>query len=273
MACPRGGAVNRLAGDVERQVGVTVSIGLAHNPLLAKLAAGRDKPRGFAVLGSEAAAVLAPEKVAILPGIGPALEKRLAALGLTRVGQLQASMTAPRRRLLGDEGPSLVRRALGQDQRIVSSGEGAKSISAETTFEYRHRRRDALEKPSSGASGKTRAPPARRRLRRTPASRSNSRPPAFLSAPAPPACRNPPLARPPVRGRPRPAGPRGGRHRIPPDRHRHLRPGALEDADHGDLADPVTRRARWRGREPSTRCAGASATRSSTAELSPGTGC
>jgi DNA polymerase-4 len=136
----------RLARDVECQVGVTVSIGLAPNPLLAKLAAGRDKPRGFAVLGSEAASVLAPEKVGILPGVGPALEKRLATLGLTRVGQLQALDDRTARRLLGDEGPSLVRRALGQDSRIVSTGEGAKSISAETTFETDIADRDALEK-------------------------------------------------------------------------------------------------------------------------------
>ena len=80
----------RLARRVEREVGVTVSIGLAANRLLAKLAAGRDKPRGFAVLGGEAAAVLAPEPVRLLPGVGPALERRLAALGLTRLGQLQA---------------------------------------------------------------------------------------------------------------------------------------------------------------------------------------
>ncbi len=136
----------RLAADVERQVGVTVSIGLAPNPLLAKLAAGRDKPRGFSVLGREAASVLAPEKVSLLPGVGPALEKRLAALGLTRVGQLQALDDGTARRLLGDEGPALVRRALGQDNRVVSPGEGAKSISAETTFETDITDRAALEK-------------------------------------------------------------------------------------------------------------------------------
>ena len=42
----------RFARDVEAAVGVTVSIGLAANRLLAKIAAGRDKPRGFAVIGA-----------------------------------------------------------------------------------------------------------------------------------------------------------------------------------------------------------------------------
>ncbi len=124
----------RFARDVEAQVGVTVSIGLARNRLLAKLAAGRDKPRGFAVLGDEAAAVLATEPVGILPGVGPALERRLAGLGLTRVGQLQALDERQAKRLLGDDGFALVLRARGQDARPVRADERARSISAETTF-------------------------------------------------------------------------------------------------------------------------------------------
>ena len=64
----------RFALAVEREVGVTVSIGLAANRLMAKLAAERDKPRGFAVIGAgEAAAWLAPQPVSLLPGVGPAL--------------------------------------------------------------------------------------------------------------------------------------------------------------------------------------------------------
>ena len=136
----------KFAVEVERQVGVTVSIGLAANRLLAKLAAGRDKPRGFAVFGAEAAAVLAPEPIKILPGIGPATERRLAALGLTRVGQLQALDEQAARRLLGDEGPSLVHRARGEDHRAVDPTGIAKSISAETTFDADLSDRAALER-------------------------------------------------------------------------------------------------------------------------------
>jgi len=123
-----------LARDVEREVGVTISIGLAANRLLAKLAAGNDKPRGFRVLGSEAAAWLAPQPVGLLPGIGPALERRLAALSITRLGQLQNLDDPSAARLLGDEGPSLARRARGEDARHIEPSERAKSISAETTF-------------------------------------------------------------------------------------------------------------------------------------------
>ncbi len=125
----------RLALRIEQEVGITISIGLAPNPLLSKLAAGRDKPRGFAVLGTDAAQVLAPEPVRLLPGIGPALERRLHALGLTHLGQLQALEDRAALARLGEDGPSLVRRARGEDSRPVSPGHDTKSVSAETTFD------------------------------------------------------------------------------------------------------------------------------------------
>ncbi len=124
----------RLALEVEREVGVTISIGLAHNRLMGKIAAGRDKPRGFCVIGDEAAALLSPESVRLLPGVGPALEKRLAARGLTRLGHLQALSDQDMRRLLGDDGPGLRARARGIDPRPVDPARETKSVSAETTF-------------------------------------------------------------------------------------------------------------------------------------------
>ena len=143
---PPAAVLARFARDVEAELGVTVSIGLARNRLLAKLAAGRDKPRGFAVMGQEAAQTLASEKVGILPGVGPAQERRLEKLGLTRVGQLQALGDRQARALLGDDGPSMVRRALGEDARLVETGGAAKSISAETTFSEDLTDREALER-------------------------------------------------------------------------------------------------------------------------------
>ncbi len=126
--------LNRFARRVETSIGVTVSIGLARNRLLAKLAAERGKPRGFSVFGAEAAAVLAPEPVGMLPGIGPALAKRLQNLGLPRIGQLAALTDRAARQKLGDEGPSLAARARGEDTRSVHTERDTKSISAESTF-------------------------------------------------------------------------------------------------------------------------------------------
>ena len=126
----------RFARDVEAALGLTVSVGLAPNRLLAKIAAGRDKPRGFAVIGAaEAVSLLAPEPVRLLPGIGPALACRLATQGITLLGHLQVLSDREARRRLGEEGPSLVSRARGDDDRRVDPGRETKSISAETTFD------------------------------------------------------------------------------------------------------------------------------------------
>jgi DNA polymerase-4 len=133
---PPAAALAGFAATVEREVGVTVSIGLAPNRLLAKIAADRDKPRGFAVIGrSDAASLLAAEPVGVLPGIGPAFGRRLAARGIVTIGQLQALGDRAARERLGHDGLALVRRARGEDDRSVDPGRETKSISAETTFD------------------------------------------------------------------------------------------------------------------------------------------
>ena len=126
----------RFAGAVEQDVGVTVSVGLAANRLMAKIAAGRGKPRGFTVIdAAEAATLLAPESVRLLPGVGAALARKLETVGITRLGQLQALSDRDAARKLGDDGPALVHRARGEDTRLVDPAREAKSVSAETTFE------------------------------------------------------------------------------------------------------------------------------------------
>ena len=137
----------RFARCVEQEVGITVSIGLAPNRLLAKLAAERDKPRGFAVLGADAAAWLADQPVTLLPGVGPALAKRLATAGFTRCGQLGALDLREAARRFGEEGPALAARARGEDARHVTPERETKSISAETTFETDLKALPELEAP------------------------------------------------------------------------------------------------------------------------------
>jgi DNA polymerase-4 len=133
---PPAAVLARFARTVEREVGVTVSIGLAANRLMAKLAAERDKPRGFAVIGAgEAAEWLAPQPVALLPGVGPALGRKLEAAGFTRLGQLAALTPLEAARRFGEDGPGLAARARGEDKRAVNPERETKSISAETTFD------------------------------------------------------------------------------------------------------------------------------------------
>jgi DNA polymerase IV len=145
---PPAAVLARFARAVEREVGVTVSIGLAPNRLLAKLTAERDKPRGFAVLGrEEAAAWLAPQPVTLLPGIGPAMARRLEAAGITRLGQLAALAPAEAARRFGEDGPALAARARGEDNRAVTPERETKSVSAETTFDTDLATVAALERP------------------------------------------------------------------------------------------------------------------------------
>src|SRR5580658_2777421 len=145
---PPAAVLARFALEVERSVGVTVSIGLAPNRLLAKIAVERNKPRGFAVIGAvEAAALLAPESVRLLPGIGPALTRKLEGQGIARLGHLQALSDRDALRRLGDDGPALTRRARGEDSRVVDPMRDTKSISAETTFDHDLTQIEDLERP------------------------------------------------------------------------------------------------------------------------------
>lgn len=126
----------RLARAIEAEVRVTVSIGLSWNRLLAKIAADRDKPRGFCAIGrADALAVLAPEPVSLLPGVGPAMAASLTRRGFATLGQLQALSPRDAARLLGEDGAALCARARGEDARIVDPSRDTKSISAETTFD------------------------------------------------------------------------------------------------------------------------------------------
>jgi DNA polymerase-4 len=72
--------------------------------------------------------------VRLLPGIGPALARRLGTLGITRLGHLQILNDRDAQLRLGEDGPALVRRARGEDARSVLPGRETKSVSAETTF-------------------------------------------------------------------------------------------------------------------------------------------
>jgi DNA polymerase-4 len=145
---PPAAVLARFALEVERDVGVTASVGLAPNRLLAKIAAERDKPRGFAVIGAaEAASLLAPEPVTLLPGVGPAVARRLAAAGFTRLGQLAALEPLEAARRFGEDGPALAARARGEDRRPVVPERDTRSISAETTFDADLSGVEALERP------------------------------------------------------------------------------------------------------------------------------
>ncbi|MDB5602730.1 MAG: DNA-directed polymerase [Xanthobacteraceae bacterium] len=125
----------KLAIEVERDIGITVSIGLSGNKFLAKIASDLDKPRGFAVLGlAEAAAFLAPRPVSFIYGVGKAMEARLQNDGYRLISDLQRADEIDLMRRYGVEGRRLARLAHGTDVRVVDPSRETKSVSAETTF-------------------------------------------------------------------------------------------------------------------------------------------
>jgi DNA polymerase IV len=125
-----------LAGRVEREAGVTVSIGLSYNKFLAKLASDLDKPRGFAVVGrGEALAFLAPRPVGLLWGVGATLQRRLARDAITTIGDLRERTERELVARYGAIGRRLYRFSRGEDERAVTTDAPTKSVSVETTFD------------------------------------------------------------------------------------------------------------------------------------------
>jgi len=126
----------RFAAKVERDLGITVSIGLSANKFLAKVASDLDKPRGFAVLGqTEAPSFLAEKPVGFIYGVGAVSAARLAGDGFRMIADLQRADERDLMRRYGEEGARLWRLARGIDQRTVDPERDTKSVSAETTFE------------------------------------------------------------------------------------------------------------------------------------------
>ena len=125
----------KFAKDVERNIGITVSIGLSANKFLAKIASDLDKPRGFAVIGqTEAPDFLAPRPVGFIYGVGAVSAAKLAHDGFRLIGDLQRADEHDLMRRYGEEGQRLWRLARGIDTRKVDPERDTKSVSSETTF-------------------------------------------------------------------------------------------------------------------------------------------
>lgn len=135
----------RLARRIEKEIGVSVSIGLSYCKFLAKFASDLEKPRGFTVISrDEAMARLAPHKVSRLLGVGKVAQERLERARLFLIGDIQALSQKQIEERLGPEGERLWRLARGEDGRRVSISRESKSISSETTFETDVADRDRL---------------------------------------------------------------------------------------------------------------------------------
>nr|WP_292051671.1 MULTISPECIES: DNA polymerase IV [unclassified Brevundimonas] len=136
----------RLQKWIEDEVGLTVSIGLAPNRFLAKIASELDKPRGFSVIGNaEAKALLAPRPVKILPGVGPVFSQQLRSDGFATVGDLANADVKDLIRRYGESGLRLHELSHARDSRPVNPEHDRKGMSAETTFNEDLTTQEALE--------------------------------------------------------------------------------------------------------------------------------
>ncbi len=120
---------------VREEVGLSASLGVASNKLVAKVASDRDKPGGLTVVQpGEEASFLAPLPVRVLWGVGPVLANKLAELGVTTVGELARLPEEELRARFGLHGTALAQQARGSDERPVDPEHELKSISQERTF-------------------------------------------------------------------------------------------------------------------------------------------
>ena len=132
---PPARVLARFAATVEREIGITVSIGLSYCKFLAKVASDLNKPRGFSIIGAgEALDFLKDKPVRLIWGVGKAFAETLARDGIHTIGQLQTMEETDLMRRYGVMGRRLYMLSRGQDDRQVHANDPMKSISAETTF-------------------------------------------------------------------------------------------------------------------------------------------
>jgi len=126
---------------VREEIGLSASLGVASNKLVAKIASDHNKPGGLTIVppGQEES-FLEPLPVRVLWGVGPVMASKLAQLGVTTVGDLARLPEDELRRRFGKHGAGLARQAKGIDRRPVITEHQVKSISQERTF-----RRDVVD--------------------------------------------------------------------------------------------------------------------------------
>ena len=125
----------KIRAQIFEQTKLTASAGVAPCKMIAKIASDMNKPNGITVIS--------PEKVfdflTNLPckklwGVGPVTAKKLADMGIKKIGDVRNFSKVELRHILGKWGPTLHDLSFGIDPREVSSSRNLKSRGAERTF-------------------------------------------------------------------------------------------------------------------------------------------
>jgi DNA polymerase-4 len=136
LVAPRA-AMRRLVSEIKADTGLTASVGIGPNRLVAKVASDAEKPQGFVALTREQACErFAEAPPRLLPGIGPKTAERLESLGIATIARLAATPPDVLIERFGARmGPYLIARARFEDDTPVSNERIAVSESRETTFD------------------------------------------------------------------------------------------------------------------------------------------
>jgi DNA polymerase IV (archaeal DinB-like DNA polymerase) len=126
----------RIKREIKEKEGLTASIGVGSNKLVAKVASDFQKPDGLTIVkGSEVEAFLAPLPVRKLLWVGRKTEAKLKALGVNTIGDLVHYDPTALSSMFGVMGLQMHLLARGVDRSEVEERVGVKSVSHETTFE------------------------------------------------------------------------------------------------------------------------------------------
>ena len=151
----------RLKQRIRDVTGLTASVGIAPNKLVAKIASDLDKPDGLTIVRPETVqAVLDPLPLGKLWGLGPKTLPKVQALGLQTFRDLRLAEEAQLRSVFGAQAGLMRSRAAGMDERSVEPDWQEQQVSAEETFD-----RDLVDPASMQAALTALADKACARLR------------------------------------------------------------------------------------------------------------
>jgi len=136
-----------IKGLVRKEVGLTVSAGIASTKFVAKIASDLGKPDGLVrVAQEETKEFLWPLPITRLWGVGKVTYKALKRLGVTTIGDLSRVSPEQLRRKFGKHGEHLHLLSLGIDEREVEPHRPVKSMGREETFPVDLTNREALNR-------------------------------------------------------------------------------------------------------------------------------
>jgi DNA polymerase-4 len=144
---PPAEAAKALKDKVRASTGLSISIGVAANPYVAKIASGLRKPDGLVMVpeGGEAD-FMASIPLGKLWGAGEKTQERFAELGIRTVAQLAAMSEVALASLFGRAGGSFLYNASrGRDSGIMGGPAESRSMSSERTLERDSSDRELIE--------------------------------------------------------------------------------------------------------------------------------